>query len=196
MGIAFFGWLIIAASCSNKKVPSPEILIAKTVPLNFILDTDSNFSNHQDTIYYKQHYFSGFQYSLFNKGDTAYLKSYFNGVEEGTQKKWYPNKQLAEQRFFINGKNEGLQQAWWTNGKQKFIYHFADGLFDGELKEWNVEGQINRQFNYLAGQEEGSQKMWWDNGTIRANYVIKSGKKYGLIGLKLCNNPYDSLTKK
>ena len=118
------------------------------------------------------------------------------GQKKDHKKNYIPISNWQKNVFFINGKNEGLQQAWWSNGKQKFIYHFADGLFAGELKEWNVEGQINKQFNYLAGQEEGSQKMWWDNGTIRANYVIKSGKKYGLIGLKLCNNPYDSLTKK
>jgi hypothetical protein len=31
--------------------------------------------------------------------------------------------------------------------------------------------------------------MWWENGLIRANYVVKNGRRYGLIGLKLCVNP-------
>ena len=42
------------------------------------------------------------------------------------------------------------------------------------------------------GYEEGSQKAWWQNGVIRANYVVKNGRRYGLIGLKLCMNPEGS----
>lgn len=89
-----------------------------------------------------------------------------------------------------------LIQGWWSDAKQKFTYHFSSDNFTGELKEWNAAGQLNKQFHYVNGQEEGSQKMWWDNGTVKANYVIRDGKKYGLIGLKICNNPYDTITKK
>ena len=69
-------------------------------------------------------------------------------------------------------------------------------LVNGELKEWMETGQPYRFFHYIKGYEEGSQKMWWSNGSIRANYVIKNGKRYGLLGLKICSNPYDSVIKK
>ncbi len=188
--------LVGLLSCTNKRPQPVDIKIAKTVPQNYKPTTDNYFSNHQDTLYYMQQYFTGFRYALFANGDTELVQSYFNGLEEGPQRKWYGNKQLAEEHFFINGKKEGLQQGWWADAKQKFIYHFSNDLFTDELKEWNAAGQLNRDFHYMNGQEEGSQKMWWDNGTIRANYVIRDGKKYGLIGLKICNNPYDSVTKK
>lgn len=117
-------------------------------------------------------------------------------MEEGWQKKWYDNKQLAEQRTYVDGEKEGIQQAWWPDGKPKFIYTAINDIYTGELKEWNAAGLLNKDFYYVNGQEEGSEKMWWDDGTVRANYVIRKGKKYGLLGIKICINRYDSIIKK
>ncbi len=181
---------------ANKPLPKPEPKIAKTVPLVYHNDQDPGFSKHQDTVYYQDKKFTGFRVTMFPGGDTAQLQSYFNGVEEGEQKAWYPNKQLAEQRFYINGKKEGLHQKWWPDGKPK-MYFEADGdEYSGEFKEWYSSGLLAKYFHYVKGREEGSQKLWWDNGTVRANYVIRNGKKYGLIGLTICENPYDSIVKK
>lgn len=192
MKVGLFFFLVSCGSAAKKEVPK----MARAVPQNHKLQNDPSFSNHQDTVYYGHQSFTGFCYALHPNGDTAFLKSYFNGLEEGPQKKWYDNKKLAEQRFYISGKKEGLQQGWWPDGSPKFVYTAKADAFEGELKEWNYAGLLYKEFHYVNGQEEGSQKLLWDNGTIRANYVIRNGKKYGLIGLKLCNNPYDSITKK
>lgn len=187
-------------SCAIKKqdikISVPEVKIAKTVPPVFKAATDNNFSKHQDTVYYHHRYFTGYRFTLYPNGDTAILQSYFNGVEEGTQKKWYPNRQLQEERFYINGKKEGLHQGWWPDGKDKFSFTAYNDKNEGEFKEWYASGLLQKYFHYTNGQEEGSQRLWWDNGSVRANYVIREGKKYGLIGLKTCINPYDSVTKK
>jgi hypothetical protein len=193
----YFFLFVLCLSCSNrKKVNIPEPKIAKTVPANYVNASDSGFAKHQDTIYYQDKYFTGYQFSLYPNGDTEFVKSYFNGVEEGLQKKWYPDKQLAEERFYINGKKEGTHKGWWPDGKQKFIFDAVNNEYSGEFKEWYASGLLGKQFYYINGQEEGSQRLWWDNGTVRANYVIRNGKKYGLIGLKICANPYDSVIKK
>jgi antitoxin component YwqK of YwqJK toxin-antitoxin module len=199
-----FAFLFSAASCSSKQeLTSPparqekEIKIAKTVPANYFSALDSNFHNHQDTVYYKDHFFTGYRFLLYpGKKDTAVLQSYFNGVEEGFQRKWYPNKQLAEERFYINGKKEGVHKKWWEDGKQAMLFTAYNNEYDGEFKEWYYTGQIAKDFHYVKGYEEGSEKLWWADGSIRANYVIRNGKKYGLLGLKTCMNPYDSITKK
>lgn len=171
------------------------IKTAKKIPSNYINVVGNNFTNHQDTLYFKQIKFSGFAYSLHQNRDTEFIKSYLNGLEEGYQKKWYLNQQLAEERIYDAGKKEGLQQGWWPDGKQKFRYTATHDVCIGELKEWNSNGLLNKDFNYVNGQEEGSEKMWWDDGTIRANYVIRNGKRYGLLGIKICINPYDSIIK-
>jgi antitoxin component YwqK of YwqJK toxin-antitoxin module len=184
-------------SCNDtKKENEPELKIAKIVPPTFTNASDKGFANHQDTVYYNENYFTGYRYALYPNGDTASLQSYFNGVEEGSQKKWYPNKQLEETRFYINGKKEGTHEGWWPDGKPKFLFTVYNDEYNGEFKEWYSSGLLGKQFHYNNGHEEGSERLWWDNGTVRANYVIRNGKKYGLIGLKLCDNPYDSVIKK
>lgn len=195
--VLFLPVFMLFVSCNEEKTNTiPEIKIAKTVPPVYINETDSGFTKHQDTIYYQNKFFTGFRYSVYPNGDTASVASYFNGVEEGFQKKWYSNKQPAEERFYINGKKEGTHKAWWPDGKPKFIFNATGDKNNGQFKEWNSSGQLCKEFHYVNGQEEGSERLWWDNGTVRANYVIRNGKKYGLIGLKLCNNPYDSIIKK
>lgn len=184
-------------SCTHKKNSNTtELKIPKTVPPNYINVNDSGFVKHQDTVYYRDKYFTGYQFSLYPTGDTAFIGSYFNGVEEGIQRKWYANKQLAEERFYINGKKEGTHQGWWPDGKQKFMFEVNNNEYNGEFKEWYSSGLLGKQFHYSNGQENGSERLWWDNGTVRANYVIRNGRKYGLIGLKTCINPYDSILKK
>ena len=189
--------LLIAASCNEKKKEvKPEPKIAKTVPQVYKIANDSGFTNHQDTVYYGDKFYTGFRFALYPNGDTAILQSYFNGVEEGIQKKWHPNKQLAEERFYINGKKEGTHKGWWPDAKSKFQFDLTNDEYSGEFKEWYADGLLAKDFHYVNGHEEGSERLWWDNGTVRANYVIRNGKKYGFIGLKLCANPYDSVIKK
>lgn len=195
-----FSCFLFANSCTPKKeiitTTVPEIKIAKIVPPVYLNESDNNFSKHQDTIFYKQQFFTGYRLTLYPNGDTAILQSYFNGVEEGTQKKWYPNYKLQEERFYINGKKEGLHKGWWPDGKEKIFFTAYNDKYDGEFKEWYSSGLLGKYFHYKNGQEDGSQRLWWDNGSVRANYVIREGKKYGLLGLKTCVNPYDSITKK
>jgi antitoxin component YwqK of YwqJK toxin-antitoxin module len=191
--------LLIFAACNAKQkndTTPPQIKKAKAVPANYVSATDANFSKHQDTIYYKDKHFSGYIYALFPTNDTEFVQSYLNGLEEGEHRKWYPNKQVYEQRHYVDGKKEGIQQGWWPDGKQKFIYTASNDAYTGELKEWTSAGTLYRDFHYVNGQEEGSERMWWDDGSVRANYVIRNGKRYGLLGIKVCANPYDSINKK
>lgn len=187
-------------SCNKKKqdiqINVPEPKIAKTVPPVYKAHADKDLSKKQDTVFYKQQFFTGYRFALYPTGDTAELQSYFNGVEEGWQKKWYPGHRLQEARFYINGKKEGTHKGWWPDGKEKFSFTADADKYEGEFKEWYSSGLLQKNFHYTNGQEEGSQRLWWDNGSVRANYVIRNGKKYGLIGLKTCVNPYDSITKK
>ena len=41
-------------------------------------------------------------------------------------------------------------------------------------------------FNYKKGKESGSQRLWKTDGSIKANYDVVNGERFGLIGLKKC----------
>ena len=189
---------IVFCSCDISKesgLPTQELRLAKTLPGVYKNATDPLFNIQKDTVYYDGKYYTGYQYATFTNADTAALHGYFNGVQEGIQRKWHSKGLPSEERFYINGKKEGIQKGWWINGKPKFYFSAYNNEYNGEFKEWYETGLLAKQFHYVNGQEEGSQRLWWDNQTVRANYVIKNGKKYGLIGLKICVNPYDSIAK-
>jgi antitoxin component YwqK of YwqJK toxin-antitoxin module len=125
--------------------------------------------------------------------DTLSIAEYSNGLLNGKVKKWYPGKQLMEERFYSEGKKNGKQISYWQNGIKRFEFIAKDDAYEGELKEWSVEGKLIHLATFKNGQEEGTQKMWYDNGKIRANYVMIKGKRYGLLGTKNCRNVSDSI---
>ena len=85
------------------------------------------------------------------------------------------------------GRKVGAHFGWWPNGTLKFQYAFEAGLHAGESNEWLSDGTLFRAFNYVAGKESGLQRMWFEDGTLRANYVVKNGRRFGLIGSKPCS---------
>jgi len=170
-----------------------SIAINNTVPNAVINSKDPFLQMHQDTVFFQDKKFSGTIFNLYPNGDTSMTGQYFNGLEQGVFKKWYPNKQLAESRFYHAGKKIGKHIGFWEDGKPKFEFYFSKGEHDGIANEWYSNGQAYKAFHYTMGYENGSQKIWWENGVIRANYVVKQGRRYGLIGLKLCMTPKDSL---
>jgi len=188
--IAFLLYLFILLFCSCENVNTGNYAkkAPGQVPQTYYSALDPAFSKVQDTLFYKGQRFSGYVFALNENKDTSLVMGFLNGLQEGYTRKWYPNKQLLEERFYIQGGKEGKHRGWWENGIPKFTYHFVNDEFEGPLTEWFSNGKLYRQFNYKNGHESGSEKMWWDNGTIRANYVIVNGEKFGLFGQKLCTN--------
>ena len=180
----------------SKSFPAVDITNYNIVVPDILTNANKKgFSFHADTLYLNNTNYSGFVYKLNDFRDTVFIGGYFNGIEEGVQKKWYQNKQIAEIRWYYLGKKMGKHIGFWENGKSKFEFYFLNGEHHGVAKEWYQNGKPYRSFHYENGYEQGNQKMWWENGTIRANYVVKNGRRYGLIGLKLCMNQNDTLKK-
>lgn len=181
---------------NNQPAVSAVRNVVNRVPLIYKSISDKGFTLHQDTLFYNNKKYSGQVFAIYNGKDTVQIRGYLNGIEEGIQKKWYPNKQIASERMYHAGKKIGKHIGYWENGQPQYEFYFEDGEHHGIAKEWYQNGQLYRIFHYEHGYENGSQKMWWENGIIRANYVVKNGRRYGLIGLKLCMNQKDTILKK
>jgi antitoxin component YwqK of YwqJK toxin-antitoxin module len=160
----------------------------KVIPSKWVNENDKGLTRSRGVLYYNNVAFSGWIYNDYPNGNRYTETPYHNGKEEGIMKRWYADHKLEQERLFINGKKEGIHRGWWPDGKPKFEYYFENDEHNGTAKEWFSNSSPYRAFAYKAGHEEGRQQMWWDNGTIRANYVVKDGKQYGLIGRKLCKN--------
>ncbi|MGF1923010.1 MAG: toxin-antitoxin system YwqK family antitoxin [Bacteroidia bacterium] len=147
-------------------------------------------------VLHEQKPFTGRVFTLFPRtADTSEVSGYLDGREHGQWKKFYRSTKIKEIRYFKNGQKIGFYQAWWENGNQQLEYKFVADEYEGECREWNEEGQLSRIMNYRKGQEEGKQQWWYDGGKIKANYVIKNGRRYGLLGTKNCINVSDSVFK-
>src|SRR5205814_5884152 len=112
----FFTILIIAfsmAGCHLKKFSALHI------PSTFIGANENKFQTKQGVTYYDGRPFSGWQYLLYENGDTALLIPFLNGKESGVEKKWWPGKQLSEIRIYEKGKKRGEHKSWWENGRLK-----------------------------------------------------------------------------
>tara|TARA_R110001592_G_scaffold139837_2_gene360264 strand:+ start:1655 stop:2251 length:597 start_codon:yes stop_codon:yes gene_type:complete len=132
--------------------------------------------------------FSGHLVSYHSNGQLESENTYFEGLREGKSSQFYSDGSFKEERWYNENQKTGTHYGWWPNGNMKFEFHFVDGLHHGEAKEWQIDGQPYKFFTYTMGQEDGSQKMWESDGSIRANYVVKDGHRYGLIGLKNCKS--------
>ena len=49
-----------------------------------------------------------------------------------------------------------------------------------------------REFTYAAGKEAGPPRMWYPDGSLRASYVVKDGRRYGLMGSKGCVTDHEA----
>ncbi|MFM8834658.1 MAG: toxin-antitoxin system YwqK family antitoxin [Cytophagales bacterium] len=174
--------------CEHEKTPQSIILLRVN---------NSNLEMKNGLLLWNKTPFTGTLFSLNESNtDTLSLSRYLKGREHGEWKRFYEGGNLREKRFFVNGSKEGEFITWWPNGKKQLHYHFSKGEYEGACREWNEQGALTKLGNYTQGYEEGTQQLWYDNGKIRANYVIKSGRRFGLLGTKNCINVSDSVFRK
>lgn len=173
-------------SCTaNENIKAPQTIIKFEENL---------FYFKSDTLYYNQEKYSGCLFDLNEKTlDTLLLSFFSEGQLHGTQKKWYAKNKLLEIREYQFGRKNGKQLSFWENGNKRFEFVAVNDACEGELNEWDENGNLIHLAHFRNGQEEGEQKMWYENGKIRANYIIKDGRRYGLLGTKNCKNVSDSI---
>jgi hypothetical protein len=98
----------------------------------------------------------------------------------------YPNGQTRRISHYRGDKLDGESRGWFASGARQFVYVYRSGLSEGEQRQWFPTGQIFTLFHHRAGHEDGQQQMWNADGTIRSNYVIKDGRRFGLLGAMGC----------
>ncbi len=156
----------------------------------------NNFSEIKGLMHQDKELFTGQLVTLHDDSSAASEHHYHEGLKHGQVVFWHANGQKAMDRLYEKGVKVGMHRAWYPSGQLKFCYPINKiGQYHGEVKEWFESGQLYKSFNFVNGKQYGSQRMWTAAGIIRANYVIKNGDKYGLVGLKRCYKVQDDSTK-
>ena len=171
-------FLLISCIACQQKVGQESVLIKAD---------DSNLKLVNGVLFYKNVEFTGKMYHFDKLNQTHDTTSYVSGKKDGREIKKYKDQSVAQERFYHKGLKIGIHKGNWENGTPKFEYHYnKNGVYHGDFKEWYSNGQLVKEFHYINGKEDGTQKMWQPDGKIRANYVVKDGERFGLIGLKKC----------
>lgn len=170
----------------KKKTPKIESSSFK-IPDSLVELADTNLSERQGILYYAHKPFSGFVIESYLSKKLAFKNGYWNGKLEGKQEKWYSNGSKMEIRFYHANRKIGKHTGWWENKKIKFEYFIENDVPIKMHREWYPNGQLYSLSNYnIKGQPEGTQQMWFETGQIKANYVIKDGRRFGFLGAKGC----------
>lgn len=98
----------------------------------------------------------------------------------------WPNGAIAYERHYVGDLEDGTEIGRWEDGSIRFVYHYHRGVMDGLARDWDRNGHLYRETHYANGREDGQQQMWWPDGALRANYVVRDGRRYGLLGAKGC----------
>jgi hypothetical protein len=161
--------------------------VAVDVPDRKVDAADSNLHRARGLLLYDTLLFTGYLVDRYPGGAVESSTPYYRGAEEGTARGWYPDGSSMFERSYVGGKREGTHRGWWPDGRLRFEYHFRNDLHQGTAREWYEDGSLFSEFNYDRGQEQGRQRTWYEDGRIRANYVVRDGRRYGLIGTKPCS---------
>jgi antitoxin component YwqK of YwqJK toxin-antitoxin module len=153
---------------------------------------DTAFAQHANTLLYKREPFTGVVFLLNKNNDTTFREVYVLGRQENAGMLWYDNGGKREERWYTSGKRTGIHQGWYENGQLKFRYHYQHDLMHGPAEEWYEDGTPYKKMHYAEGHEAGMQKAWSTNGQLKINYEARNGRNYGLTGVKLCKNVWNS----
>ena len=178
----FFVIIVLVFSCNG------------SVDYVYVLKSSGQVNTFKKRAEFNDNLFTGYLYGLQENGvDTLFVNFYKKGRKEGFWKKYYKSGGIKEVRSYSKGKKTGKYTGFFENGKKSFEYNFKNGEYHGLYQVWNTNGKLLRISNYKNGYEFGNQKIWYANGRIRSNYVIKDGRRYGLLGIKNCVNASESI---
>lgn len=95
-------------------------------------------------------------------------------------------RQKISEGHYQSGMPEGEHRNWWASGTLQSLTHYAGGAPHGAMQSWYENGSVFEERNYVRGQESGLQRVWSKERLLRANYVIKDGRRFGSMGSRSC----------
>lgn len=98
----------------------------------------------------------------------------------------YPNGAIRRETSYRGNALDGPSRGWYETGAPMFVYNYHNGVSEGVQTQWYPSGKLFTLFHHHDGHELGRQQMWNADGTIRSNYVIKDGRRFGLLGAMGC----------
>lgn len=177
--VAFCSGCIQPPVNAGKEYASLSIPVLRIEQSNELLHFDNG------NYLYGSELFNGIIIDRYENGNIKSSTAISNGKEEGWKILYYPAGTVSEKRYYHYGEKDSVHAGWWENGNPRFEYHFAAGHYEGDFKEWFESGSLYKHLHYTNGQEERGMG-WRENGKQYMNYVMKNGRRYGIVNPGLC----------
>jgi antitoxin component YwqK of YwqJK toxin-antitoxin module len=178
-------FLVILIVCGCKHLERHIVTHAPNAEAAIVSSTDPLLGFKNGFWYHGNSLFTGTIIEYFKDHSVHQSGGYVNGKEDGWKLSFYPGGALSEKRYFTNGEKDSIHTGWWQNGNKRFEYHFAKGIYNGDYKEWYQSGRLLKHIYYINGSDTRG-KGWRESGKLYMNYVMKAGRRYGIVNSNLC----------
>jgi len=157
----------------------------QVVPKSTVRTGDVQLQMKNGILIYRGTVFNGKLVAYWRDSIYSSSQEYEQGRQEGSELSFYENGKRETERWFTKGEKDSVHRGWWANGKPRFEYHFKKGLYNGAFREWYESGGMLQEVMYENGNEV-SGKGWRENGKPYMNFIVKDGRRYGLVNANLC----------
>lgn len=179
LSITLFALLFMQSGCGTASSTSQEKLPVLLLP-------HAKVRFEKGLAYVDGEPLTGWTFERYANGRVKTLHPYQQGKKHGPELSFFPNGSKKSHRPYADGKRTGRHLAWFPDGTLRFDYTFEEGLAEGTHFEWYASGQLYRHCHYENGRESGKQQMWKSDGRVKANYVVRNHRRYGLTGVMNC----------
>ena len=87
----------------------------------------------------------------------------------------HPNKKLAIEQYFENGRAHGSHREWRADGKRTIEAHFKNGQWHGRYVNYHHDGQPRLEMHYENGRKHGRHREWRANGLLLLTRTWEKG---------------------
>lgn len=117
----------------------------------------------------------------FNNAYMRFKGHYVNGTRTGENTLYYPNGQIAEQRFYSGNMLTGKEKYFTVNGELVYEDAYEEDKREGKAIYYNRNGKVRGEENYSNGILEGPFVEFHENGNKYMEGEHLAGERHGKV---------------
>ncbi len=133
--------------------------------------------NYEDGLY------EGLVISFDEKGDTVFVGTYSEGLENG--RFIYINEGVLNKYSYLQGEKFGKWQTFYSNGKLKEVFYFENDFQEGKAIFYWENGRKKAEYNYINGLLDGNAYTYDEEGNLLFTTTYNMGIETAYGGVKV-----------
>jgi antitoxin component YwqK of YwqJK toxin-antitoxin module/Tfp pilus assembly protein PilF len=105
--------------------------------------------------------------AFFQNGNASVVVEYIDGQQNGSYKRYHPNRKMCLENTENYGNSEGAMNEYYADGTPRTVYNYLHDNMHGVYKEFNAKGILVEEGNQFNGEYHGEQRFYDDNGKLK-----------------------------